>query len=415
MDLPDAKPRDFGGLAAFARAVALRFHEERCLQLAGSLTFTTLLSMVPLITVALAIVTAFPVFGQFTGRVDEWLAENLLPRQIAAAITGYIGQFSQKAAGLTALGTAVLAATAVMTMLTIDRGLNQIFRVTRPRPLVQRLLMYWAVLTLGPILIGASISMTSYLVSESLGLVKRLPILGEAILRGAPVVLTSAAMTLLYLVVPNRRMRVRDALFGGLIAGILFELMKRAFVIYIARFPSYTLVYGAFAAVPIFLVWLYLSWLVVLAGAAVSATLPGHRRSERRGRAAGQQFYEALDVLGQLVRAQRRGRVLALTRLSRALEFPPEECERLLERMARFGWVAHAAGEGWVLSREAGALSVGDVYRAFVFDARAASERNAGVEERLDTPLAGLFAKGDAAEEPERPRFELFSFRREKP
>lgn len=415
MALPDAQPGNFGGLAAFVRAAALRFHEERCLQLAGSLTYTTLLALVPLVTVALALVTAFPVFGAMTGRVDEWLAENVLPEQIANAITGYLGQFSQQAVGLTALGIAVLVVTALMMMLTIDRGLNQIFRVSQPRPLVQRLLIYWAVLTLGPVMIGASISMTSYLVSESLGLVGGLPILGEAILRGAPVVLTSAAMTFLYLVVPNRRVRISHALAGGLIAGIAFELMKRGFVLYVARFPTYTLVYGTFAALPIFLVWMYLSWLAVLIGAAATAIIPGYRRIERRGRPAGVQFYEALDILGALVRAQRRGQVLGLRRLAQSLRVAPEECERLLERMVRFGWVAHAAGEGWVLAREAGSLAVGDVYRTFVFDPQAGAERNAGVEEKGAVPLSRLFEDDKGLEEPERPRFELFSFRRERP
>ncbi len=414
MRLPDALPRNLGELAAFLRAAGARFHEERCLQLAASLAYTTLLALVPLITVALALITAFPVFGEFTGRVDDWLAENLLPEQIADAITAYIGQFSEKAGRLTALGIAGLALTALMMMLTIDRGLNQIFRVMRPRPLVQRLLMYWAVLTLAPILIGMSISMTSYLVSESLGLVKGLPFVGEAILRVTPLILTSAAAMLLYLAVPNRRVRVRHALIGGVVAGVLFELTKRGFALYVTQFPTYTLVYGAFAAVPIFLVWLYASWLVILVGATATAVLPGYSRAERRGRPAGQHFYEALDVLGQLVAAQRHGHVLALTRLSIGLRLAPEQCERMLERMAALGWVARTAGEGWVLAREAGALSVGDVYAAFVFDSRGPmAERYAGVERRPETPLSQLFEKTEETE-PERRRFELFTMRRDR-
>jgi membrane protein len=413
MQVPDALPRDVRETVAFLRAVAARFDEERCFQLAASLAYTTLLALVPLITVALALITAFPVFGEFTSRLDVWLAEKLLPEQVAEAITTYIAQFSEKAGRLTAIGTAGLALTAVLMMLTIDRGLNQIWRVSRPRPLLQLLLTYWAVLTLGPVLIGLSVTMTSYLVSQSLGIVKGLPLLGEAILVVTPVILTSVAMMLLYLLVPNRRVRVRHALIGGVMAGILFELSKRAFAFYVTQFPTYSLVYGAFAALPIFLVWMYVSWLVVLLGAALTAVLPGYSHTERRGRPAGLHFYEALDVLGQLVAAQRHGHVVSLTQLARGLQLAPEQCERMLERMAALGWATNAAGEGWVLTRDAGSLSAGDVYSAFVFDRRGAAAQYEGIQERLETPLAQLFERTEETP-PERRRFELFTMRRDR-
>jgi membrane protein len=399
MHLPDALPRNFGELAAFLRAAYLRFTEDRCLQVAGSLTYTTLLALVPLLTVALALITAFPVFGAFTSGVDDWLAQNVLPKQVANGITKYLAQFAENAARLTAVGIVFLAITALMTMLTIDRALNQIFRVMRARPISQRLLMYWAVLTLGPILMGLSVSMTSYLVSTSLGLAKGAPILGEALLRVVPVLLASVAITLLYLWVPNRRVRTRHAVIGGLIAGILFELMKRGFGLYITRFPTYTAVYGAFAAVPIFLLWLYLSWVVVLLGAAITALLPGYYRNDRRGAASGQQFYDALSLLDQLVQAQRSGEARSLARLTNDLRLAPEQCERLLARMEKAGWVAQAAGERWMLARDAGSLTAADVYRLFILDARAGSdalaalvsEHQSDVARRMEVRLSELF------------------------
>jgi membrane protein len=374
MQLPDALPRNFGELAAFLRAAYDRFIEDHCLQVAGSLTYTTLLSLVPLITVALALITAFPVFGQFTSGVDDWLTENVLPEQIANAITGYLEQFAGAAARLTAVGIVVLGATSLLTMLTVDQSLNQIFRVFRERSIPQRLLMYWAVLTLGPILMGLSITMTTYLVSQSLGYAKGVPLLGELLLRVVPVLLTSLAFTMLYLWVPNRRVRLSHAVIGGLVAGILFELMKRGFGFYITRFPTYTAIYGAFAAAPIFLIWLYLSWLVVLMGAVVTALIPGYYRSERRGGAAGQQFYDALALLGLLVRAQRAGKVRKLGRFAQELKLAPEQCERLLDRMEAAGWVAQATGDGWLLAREASSLSAGDVYRLFLLGEEARDE-----------------------------------------
>ncbi len=372
MQLPDATPRNLGELSRFLVAAYHRMLEDHCLQVAGSLTFTTLLALVPLVTVALALVTAFPVFGAFTNGVDEWLAENVLPEQIAAAVTRYLAEFSGAAARLTAVGIVFLAITALTTMLTVDRAFNQIFRVGHERPISQRLLTYWAVLTLGPILVGLSISMTSYLVSTSLGLARGLPGVGEVLLRLVPVVLTSIAFTLLYIWVPNRRVRARHALVGGIVAGVLFELMTRGFGFYISRFPTYTAIYGAFAAVPMFLLWMYLSWVVVLLGGTVTALVPGYRFGDRRrGAGAGQQFYDALALLGELVRAQRAGEARPLARLAHDLRLLPEQCERLLDRLAGAGWAAAAGGDAWILVRDAGSLTVADVYRLFILDARA--------------------------------------------
>jgi membrane protein len=399
MQLSDALPRNFGELAAFLRAAYLRFTEDHCLEVAGSLTYTTLLSLVPLLTVALAVVTAFPVFGNFTSGVDDWLARNVLPAQISSAITKYLAQFAEKAAQLTAVGIVFLAVTALLMMLTIDQALNGIFRVHRERSIAQRLLIYWAVLTLGPILIGVSLTMTSYLVSISLGLAKGVPLVGELLLLLVPILLTSAAITLLYLWVPNRRVHLRHAVIGGLLAGILFELMKRGFGFYVTRFPTYTAVYGAFAAVPIFLVWLYFSWVVVLLGATVTALLPGYYRSDRRGGAAGQQFYDALSLLDRLMQAQRSGEAPPLAQLARDLRLAPEMCERLLARMEKAGWVAQAGGERWVLARDAGSLAATDVYRLFVLDARAGNdalatlvlEHQSDVARRMQISLNELF------------------------
>ncbi|MDW8469148.1 MAG: YihY family inner membrane protein [Burkholderiales bacterium] len=381
MPLSDALPRDPGGLVSFLGAAYRRFEEDRCLQTAGSLAFTTLLALVPAVTVALALVTAFPVFGQWTSGLDDWLAENVLPEAIAGAITKYVAQFTSKAARLTAVGLVFLALTALALMLTIERALNGIFRVSRERPLAQRLLAYWAMLTLGPLLMGAGISMTSYLVSASLGWTRGVPGAGAALLRTAPVLLEIAAITLLYLWVPNRRLRLAHALAGGAVAGVLFEAMKHGFAAYIARVPTYSAIYGAFAAVPLFLLWLYLSWVAVLAGAVIAAMLPGYRRRERRGDAAGGQFFDALALLAELARAQRAGETRSLEQLARQRDLAPEQCERLLARMEAAAWVARSSGERWLLARAAEAIAAADVYRLFVLDERAG-----------EAPLAPLLA-----------------------
>lgn len=364
----DAIPRNFRELIAFFRAAWTRTYEDRCLQVAGDLTYTTILAIVPLAAVTLALLTAFPVFSQWTGKIDEMMLRHLLPDAIGGAVATYLAQFAEKAAHLTALGIALLAVTSIMLMLTIERAFNQIFRVERERPIVQRLLIYWAVITLAPLLVGASLSMTSYLVSTSLGLAKGAPIAGEALLRGAPVLLSCVALTLLYLVVPNRHVRIRHALIGGFIAGILFELMKRGLALYVAHFPTYTVVYGAFAVIPIFLLWLYFSWVVVMLGASITALLPGYRFTDPRRAAPGRRFFSALEVLTHLAAAQKKGDPLPLTGLALRVSLAPESCERMLERMAQLGWVARTGGERWILARDASQLMVSEVHRAFVFD-----------------------------------------------
>jgi len=356
------------GFADFCLAAFWRFYEERGLQTAGSLTYTTLLSIVPLITVALAVASAFPVFDEAIGTLQLFLMENFLPdAQGIDTITEQISSFSSNAGRLTAIGLGFFFVTAVMLMTTIDTALNRLFRVQRPRPVLQQVLMYWAVITLGPLLIGGSLSMTSFAVGASFGWL-RLSIVADALLAVLPFVFTCIALTLLYAVVPNRHVRIRDALIGGVLAGVAFEFAKRGFAIYIARFPTYSLIYGAFATIPIFLVWLYMQWVVVLAGATLTAMLPAYRYAEGKP-IPGREFVDALLVLSMLARAQKTGGPVRLRQISKQLRLMPHRCEAVLERAARLGWVARTEKDSWVMAREATLLPVSEIYKAFAFDA----------------------------------------------
>jgi membrane protein len=356
------------GFGDFGLAVFWRFYEERGLQTAGSLTYTTLLSLVPLFTVALAVSTAFPVFDDTVGALQEFVLENFLPDARGIdTIADQITAFTQNAGRLTAIGLSFFFVTAVMLMMTIDVSLNRLFRVQRSRPLVQQVLIYWAVLTLGPVLIGGSLSMTSFAVGASLGWLQ-LGFAADVVLGVLPFIFTCAALTLLYGIVPYRAVKPRDALIGGVVAGIAFELAKRGFAIYLARFPTYTLIYGAFATIPIFLVWLYLSWVVVLAGATLTAMLPAYRLAEGRP-LPGRDFMDALIVLSVLARTQEKGGPMRLAQISNQVRVMPHRCEAVLERAGRLGWTARTDKDGWVLARDADDLRVADLYRAFAFDA----------------------------------------------
>lgn len=251
-----------------------RFRSDRIAQVAGSLTFTTVLSMVPMLAVILALFTAFPVFNSFRSHIQDLLTQNLMPDAVSTQVMKYLNQFAAKAKGLTTWGLVGVMVTAIITMLTVDRALNDLWHVKKPRPLRQRVLVYWAALSLGPLLIGGSLSLTSYIASKSGSLVALMPELFNELLSLIPLALTTIAYAMLYTYVPNCKVERKHAIFGGAIAALLFEIMKRVFALYIKKFPTYTAVYGAFAAVPIFLLWVYMSWMVTLLGAAITAALP---------------------------------------------------------------------------------------------------------------------------------------------
>jgi membrane protein len=352
----------------FVVALVNRFREERATQTAGSLTYTTLLSLVPLLTVVLAISTAFPVFDDAMTALQDFIIENVLPDTPGLdVVSAQITSFTTNAGRLTAIGIVGFLVTSVMLMLTIDNALNRIFRVQRRRPILQNVFVYWAVITLGPLLIGGSLSATYFALRRSLGALQ-LDVVADVLLGLVPFLLTCVALMLLYGVVPARRVDWRHALIGGVAAGIGFELAKRGFAMYLQRVPTYTLIYGAFATIPIFLVWLYVSWLVVLTGAVFTAMLPAFRSKPERHRAPGEALAEALGVLGALARAHDKGEIIWLNALARQLRMLPDRCERILVRAQSRGWAARTERDGWVLSRDPAQISIGDVYRAYVYD-----------------------------------------------
>lgn len=402
----ELKKSTLRGAWEFSAAVARRFVEDRGMQTAGSLTFTTLLAMVPLATVALALSTAFPVFDEAMTALQLFVFENFLPDTGELdALTDHILVFTESAGRLTTIGLVFLVVTAVMLMLTIDDALNRIFRVRRVRGLAQRILMYWSVLTLGPVLIGSSLSMTSFVLGASFGVLS-LGMVSEFLLKLLPYVFTWGALTLLYILVPYRHVGVRHALAGGLVAGVAFEVAKRTFAGYLSNFPTYTLVYGAFATLPIFLLWIYVSWLVVLIGANFTALLPGyHVITAERDRPPGRALTEALDILAVLARAQggtmRDGNVLPLHVIARQAGVMPYRCETVLERCAGMGWTAKTERDSWVLARDADTIRVADVYRSFVLDPNVTGEGIAEhwkhVDEYWGTSLRELDERKNAA------------------
>ena len=250
-----------------------RARQERLLQIAGSLSFTTLLSLVPLLAVGFALFTRFPMFARFEAALEQHLLKGLLPEGIARTVLATLHQFAANAGSLTAAGSAFLLVTAVAMLLTVENAFNQIWGVKRPRPLLKRVGLYLLLLAVAPPLLGVSLWALSAALGASMGLVEALPTSARFALDLGPAALAFAGLAGLFYLVPNTRVRRRDAIAGALLGSVALELGKRGFAAWLLKLPTYKAVYGAFAAFPIFALWVYFSWLVTLAAALVAASL----------------------------------------------------------------------------------------------------------------------------------------------
>lgn len=318
-----------------------RFREDRLGLTASSLAFTTLISLVPLFTVMLAVFSAFPMFSSFQGALEKYFLQALVPDAIARPVLGALTQFAGKAKRLGAVGLIVLVVTALALMLTIDRTLNAIWRVRNSRPIAQRVLVYWAAATLGPVLLGVSLTITSYAISASRGFVGGLPGGVSAMLQVAEFCLQALGMTALFYYIPNTHVHWRHALAGGVFVAVGFELAKRALGWYLLLTPAYSTIYGAFATVPIFLIWIYLGWVIVLLGAVIAAYAPTlQHRVVQRSHLPGYRFELAVSVLRSLARARHsESHGLTVRQIASSLNTDVLQVEPILDALVAIDWV----------------------------------------------------------------------------
>lgn len=330
------------------RTLRERFREDRLGLTAGSLTFTTLIALVPLLTVMLAVFSAFPYFASFKGALEQFFLQNLVPDSIAKPVLNTLTGFAAKANRVGTAGLVVLLWTALALVLTIDRTLNAIWRVRRQRSLASRILVYWAALTLGPLLLGASLTLTSYALSASKGLVAALPGALSFAIDVVQFLLLAVATTGLFRFVPHTRVEWTHALAGGVFVAVAFELAKKLLGWYLVLVPTYGSVYGTFATVPILLLWTYLVWVIVLLGAVIAAYAPTLRLGlARRATAPGWRFDAALRMLALLEEARRQpSQGLSVMALSLAMRSDPLQVEPLLEVLVQLGWVGRLDEEG---------------------------------------------------------------------
>ncbi|MEQ9058557.1 MAG: YihY family inner membrane protein [Gammaproteobacteria bacterium] len=402
----------------FLHYVAVLFEQDRCLRAAAALAYTSLLALVPLLTVVFITLSAFPAFQAWREAIESFVFQNFVPA-LGDQVRGYLLDFADKARGLRAAGIIVLLATVLAMMSTIESTFNVIWGVKRQRPIIMRFLVYWAVLTLGPVLIGAGMVATSYVVS--------LPLLGGSgvvdsvrttLIAWSPLAATTLAFVLFFKLIPYRPVPFRHALAGGVVASVLFEFAKRGFAFYVTHFPAQQAIYGAFATVPIFLLWIYLSWVVVLLGAEITQSLTTFRVSRRRhARMLGHDpMFCAYRVLFRLWEAQQSGQGLSDKRLiGHEPDFGFNAINSALATLDRAGWICRDEDFNWILLRDLHQLTLRDLLALVpsfapadgihALDADVADTAlraplaalGAFSREHLALPLAGLYEGSDVA------------------
>jgi membrane protein len=324
-----------------AAVLGERFREERLGLTASSLTFTTTIALVPFLTVALALFTVFPMFAKLQTGLQRWLVTSLIPDNIARQVLGSLNQFASKASGLGIAGLLLLLVTAIALFLTIDKTLNNIWRVRLPRPFAQRVLIYWAAITLGPLILAVSLSTTSYVFSATRGVVGGVGGLVKLLFDTVEFALLAGGVSALYHYVPNTQVKWSHAWVGGLFVAVAIEIAKRGLGYYFSLVPTYSMVYGAFAAVPILLVWIDVAWVIVLLGAVIAAYLPSLLNGvARRGGSAGWSFQLAIEVIQHLARSRVGGvRGLSANALVTRMRVDTLQLVPVLETLVALNWI----------------------------------------------------------------------------
>ena len=352
-------------LKAFAKFLWCRLRDDKCFETAGALSYTTLFAIVPLLTAMVAILAVFPVFAGLREHVSNFIFRNFVPAS-GETVQGYLLQFADNASKLTVAGILFLLVSALMMLASIEDRFNRIWRVPAPRKGSARFLLYWAALTLGPLALVAAVAASSWVFAQPmLRGAGEVGVLGMRVIGVLPFVVTWIGLTVLYQLVPNCRVRWRDAAAGGLVGALLFEAARNGFAWYVQAFANYRAVYGALAAIPIFLIWVYLSWVIVLLGAILAAALAAFEYQHEDERLPhGCEFVGLMRVLQHFAAAQQTGKGLCESDLSQREGFLTADLrQRYLGDLHRAGMIRRTEGGEWVLARDLDSTSLDDVFR----------------------------------------------------
>jgi membrane protein len=380
----------FNDVVDFWRFLAKRFVADRCMHNAAALTYTTLFAVVPMMTVTFAMLSTVPAFQGVGEQIQNFIFSHFVP-STGVAVQEYLLSFTDQARQLTWIGVALLMVTALLMLLTIEKSFNTIWRVRQARRGVSSFLLYWAILSLGPLLLGAGFAMSTYIASLSL-------ISGPDALVGAkdllslmPLLSSVAAFTLLYAAVPNTRVPIKHALLGGAFTALLFEAAKAAFGLYVRLFPGYQLIYGAFATVPLFLLWIYLSWTIVLLGAELVCNLSSSRQWRRYPLP---RLLVLLGILRLFHERQLRGRPLQHRDVQRAgWPLPEDEWDELLDFLESEQLVCRTNSGTWVLCRDLAHYSLNRLLSRFPWGLPQVRQLPEHLDQAWYPPLRDALAK----------------------
>ncbi|QDP73037.1 virulence factor BrkB family protein [Legionella israelensis] len=353
MKWQDKVSQTFNDSKRFMRFVYDHFFEDDCTYRASALAFTSLLAIVPLMSVSLSILASFPVFQDLSDPIQDFIFQNFVPAT-GKVIQEYLQLFAAQVSRLSIVGVAFLFVTAILLMVTIERAMNKIWRVTTPRHGVTAFLLYWAILSLAPVLLGLSLAATSYVVSIPIVKDQQAP---SILINSIPFFLSLFAFTFLYVIVPNCKVKIIHGFCGALVAAVLFETAKLGFAYYLTQYNTYQLLYGAFASVPIFFVWVYWVWIITLLGAEISYALSVHY--QRRTGKPIDGFSHALLWLNLLWEAQQEGKGLEVSQLIDASQQPYEiKVDEMIKKLTEKKLIHSTEEDVYMLSRDLNQISL---------------------------------------------------------
>ncbi len=357
--------RDRARAGTFFRFLAKRSLDDNLFESAGALSFTTVFALVPLSLVVFGVLSAFPVFGEWSDRLSNYVFSNFVPSS-ARSVQSYLKQFSSNAGQLTSVGVVALVVSLLITLSGVESAFNRIWRVKSARPKFSRFLVYWTVLTLGAMMAAASLAVSAKFFSMSVFETTAGHQLQSMMLRLAPITIELLAVTAIYRVVPHRTIQWRHAFAGALLATFLFELVKWGIGVYLGNFGSYSKIYGTLAFLPIFLLWIYLSWTAVLLGASLASSISAFRYQPASMRLPlGHEFYGLVRLLARFNEARARGAGLHIDDIQQLEPMLTDSLvQQMLTQLCDINVVRRAETGEWMLARDLDTLKLAELYEA---------------------------------------------------
>ena len=342
----------------FIKEVGRQFVVNETSLSASSLAYTSLLSLVPFMTVLVTIFAAFPQFGNISDQIQDFIFSNFVPTS-GEVVQEYINSFVDKSRNLKLSMSLFVFVTSIMMMYTMEKALNRIWDAKPSGNIIKKIVMYWTVLTMGPLLVGGGLALTSYMFSYT-----GLEGIKVYLLKALPILASTFGFFLIYLIVPNRKVNWKSAIMGAVVAAVLFEMAKRGFAWYVTTFPSYQKIYGTLATIPIFLLWVYLSWNIILLGGTIAATLETSRwRDHVQNYSGNQRFLVVFEILHQLYISSRKGQTLSLHEIfSRLNNVPDDELLKQLDWLEENNIIQLNQDGDYILLRDLDSISIGKLY-----------------------------------------------------